>query len=146
MMKTLLTEMKRVRVSAPSYSDQIALYTIQKMFVNKQNIDFSQRFHIFKDFCDMYEHICEKEDIKKFMNKVNCFRRKLKFLGLKMIDLDKSGVLIQEQLSIIYLKNLVQFLFLIVFFLFFFPVRSILISIAERKRIEAVNNSVVKGK
>ena len=147
MLTDLQTKMNRVRVSAPSYQDLVSLYYLKKMLVIEKEFSVKENFLIFKNFCEIYKNINSYEDVKVFMNKVNKFRRDLKLNGIRVEDLKNENKEWKDKsITICILIEFFRGIFLIPFFIFFFPIKKILITIAERKRIQAVSNSVVKGK
>lgn len=145
MLKNLIKDMNRVKITAPTYQEQVALSYMKSIFLNKKNLDFEQRFGVFKNFADMYENIAEKQDVKDLLNEVTIFRKEQKNLGIKVSDLLSESTKVQKTTKSIVFETLLNFMFIIPFLLFFLPLRLILITIAESKRVSALNNSVVKG-
>jgi hypothetical protein len=145
MFSELETEMKRVRVSAPTYQDLVSLYYLKKMLYNDKDLPVKENFIIFKNFCEVYKNINMNEDVEKFMKKVYTFRKKIKANGIKIEDLKKSDKPYEKSITLSLLIEVIRTLILTPFFLFFLPIKKILISIAEKKRRQALSNSVVKG-
>lgn len=145
MLSELQKGMSSARVSAPTYKDLVSLYYLEKMLLNDKDLSTEEKFLIFKNFCDIYKNIHSKEDVISFMEKVKAFRKELKAHAIRVEDLRSSKKPFQESILPSVLKELLRGLFLVPFFTFFLPIRKILIKIAERKRIQALSNSVVKG-
>jgi len=138
--------MQNVRVSAPTYQDLVSLYYMEKILLIEKDLSTEEKFLIFKNFCEIYKNINSNEDVISLMKRVNDFRKDLKVNGIRVEDLKNNVFRKCRPLVVSILLALLKTIILIPFFIFFLPIRSILISIAERKRIQAKNNSVVKGK
>jgi len=145
MLNELQKDMQSVRVSAPTYQDLVSLYFMKKMLLIEKNLSFEESFLIFKNFCEIYRSINTNTDVKDFMKEVNKFRKDLKLNGIRVEDLKPNVTKKYNSLGVSILIVFLKTLFLTPFFIFFLPTRIILIKIAERKRIQAVSNSVVKG-
>lgn len=146
MLNDLQLQMNNVRVSAPTYQDLVSLYYLKKMLLVEKEFSIKENFLIFKNFCEIYKNINSNEDVKIFMNKVNKFRKDLKKNGIRVEDLkDKKKEWKDRSIGFCIIIELLRGIFLIPFFIFFFPIKKILITISEKKRIQAVSNSVVKG-
>lgn len=146
MLSELQKEMNRVRVSAPTYQDLVSLYYLKKMLIVEKDLSVEENFNVYKNFCDIYKNIQTNEDVTVFMKKINSFRKELKSNGIRVEDLKNNKERYSHSITVSFLIEMIRFCILIPFFLFFLPLRTILISIAEKKRIQAVSNSVVKGK
>lgn len=145
MVSELREKLRSVRLSAPSYKELVNLHYVKEIYAEQTEMAPEQNFRVFKLFCDLYSNICDREDVKIFMQKVNNLRKDLKFLGVKPRELFSEQKIMGPQWWQVALKIFFTGLFLIPFFIFFLPIRYILLSIAENKREAAVNNSVVKG-
>jgi hypothetical protein len=146
MLNELLKDMQNVRVSAPTYQDLVSLYYMEKILLIEKDLSTEEKFLIFKNFCEIYKSINSNEDVISLMKRVNNFRKDLKVNGIRVEDLKNNVFRKCRPLFLSILLALLKTFILIPFFIFFLPIRSILISIAERKRIQAKKNSVVKGK
>ena len=145
----MVTELRRklrsVRLSAPSYRELVNLHYVKEIYSEQVTMAPEQNFRVFKQFCDLYSEINEEKDVKIFMSKVNSLRKDLKFLGIKPRELFSEQKILGPQTYKVVLKILASWLFLVPFFIFFLPIRYVLLKIAETKREAAVSNSVVKG-
>lgn len=146
MLSQLQKGMGDVRASAPTYQDLISLYYLKKMLLVEKDLTTEDKFHIFKNFCRIYKSIHSNEDVVSFMAKVKKFRKDLKSNAVRVEDLKNQRKRRQESIAKGALREFARGLFLLPFFTFFIPIRKILISIAERKRVQALSNSVVKGR
>jgi len=145
MFAELEKEMKAVRASAPSYQDLVSIYHLKKMLFSGKDLPVKENFIIFKNFCRVYENIDQNEDVRRFMAKLYSFRKKLKANGIKVEDLRDQRKTHSHSIATSILFELLRSLVLVPFFLFFLPIRTILTYIAEKKRLQALSNSVVKG-
>lgn len=145
----MVTELRRklrsVRLSAPSYRELVNLHYVKEIYSEQVTLAPEQNFRVFKQFCDLYSEINEEKDVKMFMSKVNSLRKDLKFLGIKPRELFSEQKILGPETYKVVLKILFCGLFLVPFFVFFLPIRYVLLKIAETKREAAVSNSVVKG-
>lgn len=145
MLSELENSLGRVRVSAPSYQDLVSLYYLEKMLLVDKELSTEEKFLIFKNFCEIYKNINSNEDVTSLMKKVNRFRKDLKRVGIRVEDLRNNQNTFPHSILVSFFIECLRGLFLFPFFTFFIPIRSILIAIAERKRAQALSNSVVKG-
>ena len=141
----LRNKLRSVRLSAPSYKELVNLHYVKEIYAEEVTMGAEQNFQVFKVFCDLYSKINEERDVKIFMEKVNSLRKDLKFLGIKPRELFSEEKILGPKTYKVVLKIFFSWLFLVPFFIFFLPIRYVLLKIAETKREAAVSNSVVKG-
>lgn len=115
------------------------------MLLVDKDLSTEEKFLIFKNFCKIYKNMHSNEDVTEFMTQVKLFRKDLKLNAIRVEDLKNRRGPPQQPIWVSALWEMLRGLFLLPFFTFFIPVRTILIGIAERKRVQALSNSVVKG-
>ena len=145
MVEKLERDMKAVKLTAPTYKELLALHYVKEIYALSAAGSVDENFRIYKEFCNLYEEISKHQDVKNFMKKVQVLRQDLRVTGMKITEVTVTHKYYKRDLLKIFLRILVLFIWMIPFFLFFWPLQFVLVKIAEKNRLRALKNSVVKS-
>lgn len=145
MVDKLERDMKAVKLTAPTYKELLALHYVKEIYEQSPSGSVVENFRVYKEFCKIYEEISVHEDIKIFMKKVLEFRQDLRITGIKITEVRFTHKYYKRDLFIILFRIIMLSVWMIPFYLFFWPLQFALVKIAEKNRIKALKNSVVKG-